>query len=147
MSHVLLTLSALFALTLTAATTSYAAQSYPMQCRGGGSIGLTASTRTAVLYFGKAPNRASVGLAPGQCAWLDRAIGTNEPPCIQQANSDATAWITPNNLPSSTALTSTHYQPNSTRSQWMRKLLSTAEFQTFYAYNPGNGGCFVMTSP
>jgi len=130
------------------AATSFAApQSYPMQCRGGGSIGLTASTPTAGMYYGKAPHKASLGLGVGQCAWLDRAIGQNEPPCIQQFNSDATSWITANNLPSSTALTSTHYQPNSARSQWMRKLLSTAEYYTFYAYNPGNGGCFVMTSP
>ena len=124
-----------------------APQSYPMQCRGGGSIGLVTSNRTAVMYFGKAPNKASLGLGVGQCAWLDRAIGQNEPPCIQQSNTTATAWITANNLPSSTALTSTHYQPNEARSQWMRNLLSTSNYYTFYAYNPGTGGCFVMTSP
>lgn len=129
------------------ASTAFGAQSYPMQCRGGGTIGLNAGARTAVLYFGKAPNKASQGLAVGQCAWLDRAIGANEPPCLMQSNTDAVAWITANNLPSSTALTSTHYQPNSTRSQWMRKLLSTSEYYTFYAQNPGTGGCFVMTSP
>ena len=132
---------------LTLASAVFGAQSYPMQCRGGGTIGLAASNRTATLFFGKAPNKASQGLGVGQCAWLDRAIGANEPPCIQQSNSDGTAWITANNLPSSTALTSTHYQPNSSRSQWMRKLLSPSEFYTFYAYNPGTGGCFVMTSP
>ncbi len=126
---------------------SYGAQSYPMQCRGGGTIGLAAATRTAVLYFGKAPNPAGSGLGVGQCAWLDRAIGAGEPPCIQQSNVDAVAWITANNAPSSTAATSTHFQPNAPRSQWMRDLLSTAQFATFYAYNPGNGGCFVMTSP
>lgn len=129
------------------ASSGYGAPSYPMQCRGGGTIGLAASSRTAYMYFGKAPGRAGLGLGVGQCAWLDRAIGAGEPPCIQQANSDATAWMKAGNLPSSTALTSTHYQPNSTRSEWMRKLLSASEFQTFYAYNPGNGGCFIMTSP
>lgn len=129
------------------ASLASAAPSYPIQCRGGGSIGLAAATKTAVMYFQKAPGRAQNGLAAGQCAWLDRAIGAGEPPCIQQLNSDATAWITPNNVPSSTAATSTHYQPNSARSQWMRKLLSTSEYYTFYAYNPGNGGCFIMTAP
>lgn len=130
-----------------AATSVAAPQSYPMQCRGGMTMGLNAGNRTAVMYFGKAPHKAGAGLQAGQCAWLDRAIGPNEPPCMQQNNSDAVAWITANNLPSSTALTSTHFQPNSTRSQWMRKLLSTTEFYTFYAYNPGTGGCFVMTNP
>ena len=137
---------AILALTGVASTSFAAPTSYPMQCRGGGTIGLAASTRTAYMYFSKAPNKASFGLQPGQCAWLDRAIGSNEPPCIQQNNSDATAWITANNLPSSTASTSTHYQYNSNRSQWMRKLLSTQEYYTFYAYNPGSG-CFVMTNP
>lgn len=137
-----------FVMSLIAGMSAYATPtSYPMQCRGGATIGLVASTRSAVMYFGKATHQASYGLGVGQCAWLDRAIGANEPPCIQQANTDATAWITANNLPSSTALTSTHYQPNSARSQWMRKLLSPSEFYTFRAYNPGNGGCFVMTSP
>lgn len=130
----------------TTATTSFGAQSYPLQCRGGGTIGLAAATRTAVMYFGKAPHKASLGLAVGQCAWLDRAIGAGEPPCLQQSNVDAVAWITPNNLPSSTALTSTHFQPNASRSQWMRSLLSTSAYFTFYAYNPGSG-CFVVTSP
>lgn len=126
---------------------AFAAQSYPMQCRGGGSIGLSAANNTAYMYFGKAPNKASQGLGVGQCAWLDRAIGPNEPPCIQQNAVGATAWITANNVPSSTALTSTHYQPNSPRAQWMRNLLSSDNYYTFQAYNPGTGGCFIMTSP
>lgn len=128
-------------------SSALAAQSYPMQCRGGGTIGLVSATKSAVLYFGKAPNKASLGLAAGQCAWLDRAIGAGEPPCLQQSNVNAVAWITSNNLPSSTALTSTHFQPNEPRVQWMRNLLSTANYQTFYAYNPGTGGCFVVTAP
>ena len=144
----ILSLSMLAVLSLFTAKASLGApQSYPMQCRGGGTIGLVASTKSAVLYFGKAPNQASVGLGVGQCAWLDRAIGAGEPPCIQQTNVNAVAWITANNLPSSTALTSTHFQPNEPRTQWMRSLLSPANFATFYAYNPGNSGCFVMTSP
>ena len=138
---------ALSFMVLASAASFGAPQSYPMQCRGGGTMGLAASTRTAVMYFGKAPNKASLGLGVGQCAWLDRAIGAGEPPCIQQNNSDAVAWITANNMPSSTASTSTHYQYNSARSQWMRKLLSTTEYYTFYAYNPGTGGCFIMTAP
>lgn len=124
-----------------------APQSYPMQCRGGGSIGLVAATKAAVMYFGKAPGKASLGLGVGQCAWLDRAIGAGEPPCLQQLNVNAVAWITANNLPSATALTSTHFQPNEPRVQWMRNLLAPTNYQTFYAYNPGNGGCFVVTSP
>jgi hypothetical protein len=126
---------------------SFAAQSYPMQCRGGGTIGLVTATKSAVMYFGRAPNRAADGLGVGQCAWLDRAIGTGEPSCLQQSNVNAVAWITGNNLPSSQALTSTHFQPNEPRVQWMRSLLSSASYQTFYAYNPGNGGCFVVTAP
>ncbi len=144
MKRIILTLLALAGLS----STGWAApQSYPMQCRGGGSIGLVTATKSAVMYFGKAPNKASLGLGTGQCAWLDRSIGPNEPPCLQQSNVNAVAWITANNLPSSTALTSTHFQPNETRVQWMRSLLSAANYQTFYAYNPPNGGSFVVTAP
>lgn len=144
MKRILFTLLAVFGLSQ---AVQAAPQSYPLQCRGGGTIGLVSATKSAVLYFGKAPHKASLGLAAGQCAWLDRAIGQGEPPCLQQTNVNAVAWITSNNLPSSTALTSTHFQPNEPRVQWMRNLLSSANYQTFYAYNPGTGGCFVVTAP
>lgn len=123
------------------------AQSYPMSCRGGGTIGLNGERRTAVLYFSKSSGPAGAGLQAGQCSWLDRAIGSGEPPCLEQYNVKAVAWITPNNMPSATASTSTHFQPNEPRAQWMRSLLSSANYQTFQVYNPGNGRCFVVTSP
>jgi hypothetical protein len=144
MQRIIFTFLVLASLT---ATAQAAPQSSPRQCRGGGTIGLATATKTAVMYFAKTSGPAGNGLAPGQCAWLDRAIGAGEPPCIQQSNVNAVGWITANNLPSAQALTSTHFQPNEPRVQWMRSLLATTNYQTFYAYNPGTGGCFVMTSP
>ena len=131
----------------TAASLANAATSYPLTCRGGGTIGLVAQTKKAVMYFGKSGQLAGAGLQPGQCAFADRGVSAAEPPCLDQANVNAVAWITGGNVPSATAATSTHFQPNDTRTQWMRKLLSNTNYQTFYVFNPGNGACFTVTSP
>jgi hypothetical protein len=116
-----------------------APRSYPMSCRGGaGTLGLTTNNNSAVFYFLKASGPAGVGLQPGQCAWLDRAIGSGEPPCIQQYNTNGTAWIFPDRKQDS-------YFSSATGEHWLRDLLSSSKYVTFQAYNPGTGACFVIT--
>ncbi len=114
-------------------------QSYPLVCRGGaGTLGYnTDQGGSAVFYFARTSGPAGAGLAPGQCAWVDRAVGQSEPSCVRQSNvSVAAAWIFPGNLGGSYF--------NSAGAPWLRSMLSSAQFQTFQAYNPGNN-CFVVT--
>jgi len=116
-----------------------APQSYPMQCRGGGqlTLGLSTTDGTALLYFQKAPNKASQGLKPGECAWLDRAIGANEPVCLRQTGVIGNAWMFPNQMGNNYFSTQ--------NAEWLRNLLKADKFQTFRVYNPGNN-CFVVTA-
>jgi hypothetical protein len=58
-------------------------QSYPMVCKGGGSMQvkiLNAKHATMNISFRKSRNPASsIPPGPGECAWLDRAISAQEP--------------------------------------------------------------------
>jgi hypothetical protein len=123
-----------------------AQQTYPLTCRGGGvansglTLGLSTIDNSALVYYTKSPGPAPAGLQPGHCSWQDRAIGPNEPPCLRQVYPGAVAWIftAPNQRQNS-------YLSSPTGSHWMRDLLSSNSYVTFQAYNPGNGGCFVVT--
>ena len=133
---------------LTCASAAQAEITYPLTCRGGGgangaggTLGLSTIDNSAVLYFAKAGGPAGSGLAPGQCAWQDRAISeTGEPPCLKQYNPGAVAWIF-----AADSKRSQSYLSSTTGSHWMRDLLDSGKYVTFQAYNPGNGGCFVVT--
>jgi len=60
-----------------------AVQSYPMTCRGGGALSVTSVGSTGVqIRFQAARGAVSSGLAPGQCAWADRALRPGEPTTI-----------------------------------------------------------------
>lgn len=116
---------------------SAAPQSYPLVCRGGGgTLGYNSQYSAALLYFQKASGPAGAGLAPGQCSWVDRAIGPNEPTCVRQQSAAANAWIFPGNLAASYF--------TSDQAPWLRTLLKSNAYQTFQVYNPGNN-CFVVT--
>ena len=62
---------------------SYAERSYPMVCRGGGSMQanvFNAKYATTRIYFNKARTGAnSRPPGTGECAWLDRPINADEP--------------------------------------------------------------------
>ncbi|HZM90195.1 MAG TPA: NHL repeat-containing protein [Blastocatellia bacterium] len=62
--------------------------SYPMVCRGGGSISSTLTvnrvTDTAQFEFKKGSRSAESGLAPGECSWLDRGMRDGEPDVLIQ---------------------------------------------------------------
>jgi hypothetical protein len=60
-----------------------AVQSYPMTCRGGGALSVTSvGTAGVQIRFQAARGPVSSGLAPGQCAWADRALRPGEPTTI-----------------------------------------------------------------
>jgi hypothetical protein len=123
---------------LTSATASAIPKTYPLVCRGGaGTLGLNSQNSTGLFYFQKAAGPAGAGLSVGQCSWVDRAIGANEPTCLKQTGVVAAAWIFPNNLGQS--------YMSSTNAPWLRSLLQAGTFQTFQVYNPGNTDCFVVT--
>ena len=114
-------------------------RSYPITCRGGdGSLVLTTINNNASFYFIKSSGPASDGLQPGQCAWLERAVGVSEPSCIQQYNTNAIARIFPGKKEES-------YFSSATGSHWLKDLLSDSNYVTFQAYNPHSGACMVIT--
>jgi hypothetical protein len=116
-----------------------APRSFPITCRGGaGTLRLTTMTNNAVFNFIKSSGPASAGLQPGECAWLDRAVGAGEPSCIQQYSTNATAWIFPDRQQDS-------YFSSDTGNHWLRDLLSDSKYVTFQAYNPHSGACMVIT--
>ncbi len=136
----LLSLGALLLGGLVSVAAQAVPKSYPMVCRGGGgTLGYNAEApyRNALFYFEKASHASGNGLAAGQCAWVDRAIGPNEPTCLKQQNVSASAWMFPGQM-------SNNYFA-STGAPWMRNLLKSANFQTFQVYNPGNTDCFIVT--
>jgi hypothetical protein len=59
------------------------AQSYPMTCRGGGTLSIANDGNGDVrISFRPGPGAAPAGLSPGQCTWSDRALGSGEPTTI-----------------------------------------------------------------
>ncbi len=113
--------------------------SLPIICRGGaGSLRLSTSNNNAAFHFSKTSGPASEGLEPGQCAWRDRAVGGSEPSCIQQYNTNATAWIFPGKKEDS-------YFTSDIGKHWLKDLLSESQYVTFQAYNPHSGACIVIT--
>lgn len=114
-------------------------RSFPIKCRGGaGTLRLTTGTNNAAFHFLKSSGPADEGLEPGQCAWLDRAVGEGEPSCIQQYNTNATAWIFPGKKEDS-------YFSSDTGNHWLKDLLAETQYVTFQAYNPHSRACLVIT--
>ena len=62
-------------------------KSYPLLCKGGGTISLNITPRisggdrgTQVGFsFQRSTRAATAGLKPGQCAWMDRGVNNKEP--------------------------------------------------------------------
>jgi hypothetical protein len=71
-----------------------AAQTYPIQCRGGGMshIGLQVfpnGQNRLTVGFKHGTKPAAQGLAPGECAWLDRGMRADEPQSLCDDVKDA----------------------------------------------------------
>ncbi len=53
-------------------------KTFALNCRGGHGIA-SAQGATLIVTFAKAAHPATQGLLPGQCSWIDRAVGPKEP--------------------------------------------------------------------
>ncbi|MFN6562140.1 MAG: hypothetical protein RMY28_020430 [Nostoc sp. ChiSLP01] len=63
--------------------TAIAQQSYPMTCRGGGTLAIQNDGSNGVrINFQPGAGAAPQGLSPGQCTWSDRALRSGEPTTI-----------------------------------------------------------------
>src|SRR5712692_10271781 len=61
-------------------------ESYPLVCRGGGSlvIGIAPGERNIGFVYTRGTKPAGEGLAPGECSWKDRGMYPNEPDRVSQ---------------------------------------------------------------
>lgn len=73
---------------------AYAQQSYPMTCRGGGTLSIRNDGRNGVrIRFQPAGGAAPQGLSPGQCTWSDRALRPGEPTTICDSSANAAQYV------------------------------------------------------
>ncbi|OKH10987.1 hypothetical protein NIES592_23190 [Fischerella major NIES-592] len=82
-------------LTATLATdTAHAQQSYPMTCRGGGTLSIRNDGGNGVrIRFQPGDGAATQGLSPGQCTWSDRALRPGEPTTICDNSASAAKYV------------------------------------------------------
>src|SRR4051794_38017697 len=81
-------------LTATFGVGSAQAQSYPLTCRGGGTLSITCDGGNGVLIrFQPGPGAVTQGLAPGQATWSDRALRPGEPTVIWDDAGSAARYV------------------------------------------------------
>ena len=65
------------------------AQSYPFVCRGPLTIEFGQNHQpTLMMHFARGRKPATEGVEPGTCAWMDRAVRSNEPTCLAHSPKD-----------------------------------------------------------
>ena len=102
-------------------------RAYPLVCRGGTSMRTwVRPVRTALLLFDRSTGPASAGLAPGQCAWRDRAVSAAEPAMVA------------------------HFSPEGADAeppyQWPAVLQDPARYWVFMVYNDRKGALVATSS-
>ncbi|MBD2449460.1 hypothetical protein H6G76_20295 [Nostoc sp. FACHB-152] len=115
----LLGIGSLLAASLLSAAPVMAQVSYPMTCRGGGTLTISNDGNNGV-KIGFQPGRGAIyeGLEPGQCTWSDRSLRPGEPTVICD---------------------------NGARSaQYVARLVRTDGYMTVDVYNNGQG-CMQVT--
>ena len=103
-------------------------QSYPLVCRGGGSLvtGAAPGDRNIGFTFARGSKPAGEGLAPGECSWADRGMYSNEPDRVSQhleagsSTLEAGGTLAPEN-------------------SWFEELHSSDSYWTFMVANNGRG--------
>lgn len=71
-----------------------AQQSYPLSCRGGGTLSIRNDGNNGVkIGFQAGAGAATQGLSPGQCTWSDRAFRSGEPTTICDSGSSASQYV------------------------------------------------------
>ncbi|BAY40997.1 hypothetical protein NIES2111_53870 [Nostoc sp. NIES-2111] len=74
--------------------TASAQQSYPLTCRGGGTLSIRNDGSNGVrIGFQAGPGAATAGLSPGQCTWSDRAFRSGEPTAICDSAISASQYV------------------------------------------------------
>jgi hypothetical protein len=69
-------------------------QSYPMTCRGGGTLTIANDGSNGVrIRFQRGAGAVTGGLSPGQCTWSDRALGAGEPAIICDTGASAAQYV------------------------------------------------------
>jgi hypothetical protein len=87
------TIATIFSTTL-AVNVAYAQQSYPMTCRGGGTLSIRNDGGNGVrIRFQPASGAAPQGVSPGQCTWSDRAMRPGEPTTICDNSASAAQYV------------------------------------------------------
>ncbi|HIK07486.1 MAG TPA: hypothetical protein IGS40_22800 [Trichormus sp. M33_DOE_039] len=99
--------------------TANAQTSYPMTCRGGGTLSIQNDGSNGVrINFQAGRGSAPQGLSPGQCTWSDRALSSQEPKSICDSAASA--------------------------AQYVSRLVQSNEYSIFQVYNNGRG-CMQVT--
>ncbi|MCF4967997.1 hypothetical protein [Nostoc sp. CMAA1605] len=99
--------------------TANAQTSYPMTCRGGGTLSIQNDGGNGVrINFQAGRGAAPQGLSPGECTWSDRALRSGEPTTICDRASSA--------------------------AQYVSRLVQSNEYSIFQVYNDGRG-CMRVT--
>ena len=71
-----------------------AQQSYPLTCRGGGTLTIANDGSNGVrIRFQPGRGAAHEGLSPGQATWSDRALRPGEPTTICDSGTSAAAYV------------------------------------------------------
>ncbi|BAY99054.1 hypothetical protein NIES37_30330 [Tolypothrix tenuis PCC 7101] len=74
--------------------TAHAQQSYPLTCRGGGTLSIQNNGNNGVrINFQAGPGAAPQGLSPGECTWSDRAFRSGEPTTICDSAASASQYV------------------------------------------------------
>jgi hypothetical protein len=85
--------AALFALAFVVGT-AHAQRSYPLTCRGGGTLTIANDGSDGVrISFQPGPGAAPQGLSPGQGSWSDRAFRPGEPTTICDSAASAARYV------------------------------------------------------
>lgn len=104
-----------------------APRSYPLLCRGTRSLNVwVRPVRIALLMFERSSGPASAGLAPGQCAWMDRAVRPDEPARLAHHVPEGADGEAPY--------------------QWPEALYDPDRYWLFEVYNNGRGDLVVTAS-
>jgi hypothetical protein len=103
-------------------------QSYPLVCRGGGSlvIGIAPGERNIGFTFTRGTKPAREGLAPGECSWADRGMYPNEPERLSQHVEEGYESLKVGGT-------------LSPENRWFEELHSSDKYWTFMVSNNGRG--------
>ncbi|HEX8359754.1 MAG TPA: hypothetical protein VF613_06600 [Longimicrobium sp.] len=110
-----------------ASVTRMVTRSYPLVCRGSTALRTwVRPVREGLLLFDRSAGPASAGLAPGQCAWRDRAVSPAEPAMVS------------------------HVVPEGADAEppylWPAVLQDPARYWLFMVYNDGKGALVATSS-